>query len=217
MNQYIVKENNFKKKKLKIYLFGHGGRIMLNFCKNNKDIGYILINKFRGDMYDNYPIYWRNQSLNPKTLLDIIPELIIPNITSGNIPDVILCGSRGGQVILPTLLEYGYNYPAVVINGDIVTQYKLINKNFPENLKMVLLVGKKDYFNNYDSILKEAPKQPGIFIVRDPLMEHMPNPSRIYKMLPAMIQTAISGSSLPLFELKLKYKEFKNIEVYNII
>ena len=202
--------------KYNIFLFGHGGRIMINYCIINKNtVKLTLFNTTKGDKYDNYPVIWNSKN-NPFTLVDIVPDLILPKITSGIEPDVILCGSRGGQIILPTLWQYGYNYPAVVINGDIVNYYKKTKQKFPDNLKLVLLVGGKDYFKNYDTIISQAPWQPGIFIVRDPVMSHMPNYNRLNKMLPAMIQTARTGNGISLFQLKRNNpKEFSNLEIFN--
>tara|TARA_Y100000768_G_scaffold379105_1_gene354373 strand:- start:12642 stop:13325 length:684 start_codon:yes stop_codon:yes gene_type:complete len=203
---------------INIFLIGHGGRIMTNFCKGNKNVAYILFNKVRDDKYDNYPDCWGlSKKKKTHTHSDVATDLIIPSIISGNIPDVILCGSRGGQVTLPTLWLHGYTYPSVVINGDIIAHYRLIKQfKYPDNLKIVLLVGKKDYFKNYASILKDAPKQPGVFIVRDPLMEHFPDSTRLYKMLPAMIETARTSSGLPLYHLKKENSELANLEIYNI-
>jgi len=86
-----------------------------------------------------------------KNLATLAGHLVVPQIQTFK-PDVILCGSRGGQVTIGLVWQ-------AMINGDIpVTPTVVLNagctiiptERFPVGLNLVLVTGGRDYFKSKD-------------------------------------------------------------------
>ena len=113
---------------------------------------YTVFNRKPKDEYDHYPLWWTGK-YHKKTHAHVAKDLMIPALNRLKKPTVLLFGSRGGQITLPTLWRFNVNIPSVVLNGGCVQVVKNHPNKFqyPSQLKMVLVIFGEDFFRGQRS------------------------------------------------------------------
>ena len=128
---------------------------------------YIVHGVINNTSYDCYPNNWTtdnpdistNSNYNLASLSNIVLDKYL-HLKNKNINiDLIICGSRGGQVTLPFLWTLFNNLmikspPCIIFNSGICHS----PIKWPENIPLILLSFGKDYFNtkDYRLVLKSA-------------------------------------------------------------
>lgn len=178
----------------------------------------------------SYPDMWQTDNPNLETTnghnLGTFAYILFDILLKFKIK-VILCGSRGGQVILPQLIRIYENYrqyelpdfpPSIIMNSGII---HTICK-WPINSPMILLSFGNDYFNtkNPNNIIKytkyqnnygyiihipnetHAPKRELHLIIND-LIKYIPSSRNIcstnYNILKNIIQNKINNAAIYAF------------------
>lgn len=147
-----------------------------------------------GASYDRYPLTWPGGAAAPN-LESFGSELLEQSLLGES--DCLVFGSRGGQVVLPSLwAQHGASIPpAVVINGGcamgLPTQVQ-----WPAEAVTFLLIGGQDYFRGKMSVdeyladvksrVPEANSTTAILYVNE--MPHMPQASLLSAVLPHMLR-----------------------------
>jgi hypothetical protein len=149
--------------------------------------------------YDRYPASWANEGCPPPNLETFGLELLAQNCFHNL--DCLVVGSRGGQVVLPTLwAECGAAIPpAVVMNGGCAMGLPT-PVCWPENAVTFLLLGGNDYFRGSVSVneylsdsqrrVPMANSTTAILLVNE--MTHMPQAHLLASILHRMILAATS-------------------------
>eukprot|EP00933_Yihiella_yeosuensis_P029286 TRINITY_DN22951_c2_g1_i1.p1 TRINITY_DN22951_c2_g1~~TRINITY_DN22951_c2_g1_i1.p1 ORF type:complete len:462 (+),score=65.44 TRINITY_DN22951_c2_g1_i1:98-1483(+) len=151
----------------------------------------------KGAPYDRYPASWAPQPncAPPPNLESFAGDLVKQGVAG--LGDVLVVGSRGGQVILPSLWrEVGAQVPpCVVINGGCAMKLPGAAFQWPESAITFLLIGGQDYFRDKstpDEYLEKTKKAvPGqnsttaILYVKE--MQHMPQSDLFRPLLNQMI------------------------------
>lgn len=149
--------------------------------------------------YDCYPASWGNEGAPAPNLetftLDLISQKRLANT------DCLVVGSRGGQVVLPTLWKVlGDDVPpAVVMNGGCAMALPT-PVHWPAHAATFLLLGGQDYFrsnmsmNDYVADAKNRVPQENtstaILLVRE--MVHMPQAELLNGILEHMVRAVTS-------------------------
>jgi len=144
--------------------------------------------------YDCYPETWQNGSPAPN-LATFAQEVLSQGVLERT--DALVCGSRGGQVVLPELWKAmgAAVPPAVVINGGVAMDLPVAT-TWPKSAVTFLLVGGQDYFRGnfgpqeYVADLRSR-VPPGnnttaILYVHE--MQHMPQGALLVAVLPLMLR-----------------------------
>lgn len=160
--------------------------------------------------YDRYPPAWEEGAPAPNLetfALDLLARGIV------EYSDCLVVGSRGGQVVLPTLWrERGNNVPpAVVINGGCANTLPT-PVHWPDEAVTLLLLGGQDYFKGQQSsdqyisstqtYVPNANTTTAILFVRE--MAHMPQTELLDAILLHMIHAVTvwrSSGEVPSDEL----------------
>jgi len=153
-------------------------------------------------VYDRYPESWGGGSEAPNLEsfgIDLVSQGVVEQ------SDCLVVGSRGGQVVLPTLWKArGSDVPpAIIINGGCAGNLPL-PITWPEAAVSFLLLGGHDYFKGNQgaeeylaSAIKEVPtknKTTAILLVNE--MAHMPKTQLLESILQHMIIAAVSWKSM---------------------
>lgn len=152
-----------------------------------------------GATYDRYPPAWAKEGAAAPNLESFALDLL----SQGRINemDCLVVGSRGGQVVLPTLWKVcGEEVPpAVVMNGGCAMSLP-IQVHWPESAVSFLLIGGKDYFrgrmdndeylSNAQHHVPEGNATTAILLVHE--MQHMPQSELLMATLQHMIRAATS-------------------------
>jgi len=154
--------------------------------------------------YDHYPSTWPPPEGGPPPDLSTFAQQLVGALAGA---EFLIVGSRGGQVVLPTLwgILGSAVPPTVCINGGCTMDLPSGRPLWPEHAATFLLVGGRDYFKGrlsdeqYVAHAKEnvpkANSTTALLFVRE--MEHMPAPSLLQPTfltaIPAMIQWRKTG------------------------
>jgi len=151
-----------------------------------------------GALYDRYPTSWPQGSAGPN-LETFAHELLNQRVAEKS--DCLVIGSRGGQVVLPTLWQALGNKapPTVVINGGCAMKLpKAVH--WPTQAISFLLMGGQDYFRGAMSLeeyVADAKSRvpagnatTAILFVNE--MPHMPQSTMLAAALPQMLETLLS-------------------------
>jgi hypothetical protein len=153
--------------------------------------------------YDRYPTSWATEGAPPPNLETFAMDLQAQNCFDK--ADCLVFGSRGGQVVLPTLWNVcgAAIPPAIVINGGCAMGLP-IPVRWPELAVTFLLLGGNDYFrgqmpeNEYiadaQRRVPRASTSTAVLFVRE--MSHMPQAQLLTSILPTMIRAVTSWKSL---------------------
>eukprot|EP00427_Karlodinium_veneficum_P011274 CAMPEP_0169094854 /NCGR_PEP_ID=MMETSP1015-20121227/18166_1 /TAXON_ID=342587 /ORGANISM="Karlodinium micrum, Strain CCMP2283" /LENGTH=352 /DNA_ID=CAMNT_0009155537 /DNA_START=51 /DNA_END=1109 /DNA_ORIENTATION=- len=149
--------------------------------------------------YDRYPSSWASEGAPPPNLetfaLDLSAQGCLDNL------DCLVVGSRGGQVVLPTLWEHCGEAvpPAVVMNGGCAMGLPT-PVSWPESAVTFLLLGGNDYFKGALSVneylsdsqrrVPKANSTTAILLVSE--MTHMPQAHLLTGILHNMILAVTS-------------------------
>jgi hypothetical protein len=152
--------------------------------------------------YDRYPESWDEEGGPPPNLetfaLDVVAQNRLDNV------DCLVAGSRGGQVVLPTLWKMmGVDVPpAVVMNGGCAMSLPS-PVQWPEDAVTFLLLGGHDYFKGQRTIgeyledtqrrVPRANATTAILLVHE--MTHMPQAPLLAAILYRMIRAVTSWKS----------------------
>lgn len=153
--------------------------------------------------YDRYPPAWANEGAPAPNLESFALDLL----AQGKVKDVdcLVVGSRGGQVVLPTLWKVcGEDVPpAVVMNGGCAASSLPIPVHWPESAVTFLLLGGNDYFRgrmSNDEYLTDAQHRvpegnttTAILFVNE--MQHMPQSELLMAILQHMISAVTSWNT----------------------
>ena len=149
-----------RKRKLKILVIGPGMGLLMNpkrleQLKSNYEVEVVKGAREGYGPGSGYPKEWSTGKplivkgeFNLATLATKVIERI--NLAT---PDVILCGSRGGQVTIGPVWEAMVQHqipivPTVVLNAGCIN---VIQKgSIPRDMKLVLVTGGQDYFSTKD-------------------------------------------------------------------
>jgi len=160
-----------------------------------------------GAAYDRYPPSWPQGSAEPN-LETFARELLDRGTVERS--DVLVVGSRGGQVVLPSLWRALGDWvpPAVVINGGCAMNLPAAI-HWPKGAVTFLLMGGLDTFRGATSVetyiadtKSRVPAENGttaILFVKE--MMHMPQSKLLGAVLPLMLKALLTwkeaGPSLP--------------------
>jgi hypothetical protein len=162
--------------------------------------------------YDRYPESWAREGAPAPNLESFALNLLTDGIMER--VDCLVVGSRGGQVVLPTLWEArGAEVPpAVVMNGGCAMNLP-IAVHWPETAVSFLLLGGQDYFRGQLPVreyVKDAQRRvpkanatSAILFVQE--MTHMPQTELLTAILHHMIRAATSwkrSGAVPLDEFQ---------------
>jgi len=151
--------------------------------------------------YDCYPLGWEEGAPAPNLetfALDLLDQGIIQR------SDCLVVGSRGGQVVLPTLWRESGNTipPAVVMNGGCAMSLPA-PVLWPDEAVTLLLIGGQDYFKGHISsdqyivntqrYVPSANVTTAILFVRE--MAHMPQAELLDAILLHMILSVTAWKS----------------------
>ena len=112
-----------------------------------------------------------------------------------NPPSMIICGSRGSQVVLPILLQYFWRGAFIAINGGLLTS----KTHIPKDISPILVTCGKDYFKTKDPSwtlkqFQDLSKSEGLDIhFKDEA--HMPNLPQ--KFLKSICDFILKGHAIP--------------------
>lgn len=163
--------------------------------------------------YDRYPASWANDGCPPPNLETFALDLA----AKGRIQkaDCLVVGSRGGQVVLPTLWNVlGSEVPpAVVMNGGCA-MWLPTPVHWPSTAVTFVLLGGADYFRGQkgmkeyladaQSRVPDANETTAILLVHE--MVHMPQSDLLVAILQHMIQAVTSWKAtddIPLDEFRI--------------
>jgi len=149
--------------------------------------------------YDRYPIAWANDGAPAPNLESFALDLLAKGSLKNT--DCLVVGSRGGQVVLPTLWQVcGAEVPpAVVMNGGCAMGLPT-PVHWPESAVTFLLLGGQDYFRGRLSMdeylidaqhrVPEGNSTTAILLVNE--MVHMPQADLLTAILLHMIHAVKS-------------------------
>jgi len=135
-----------------------------------------------GGTYDKYPDNWPdNKSVSTEGLHlgAIVNKLINYTKTTGQIPSLIITGSRGAQVTLGKIWENYWRGPSLIINAGCLTTQTVI----PKQVTPYFVTMGNDYFQSVNNIpnttalfrsLAETEQQQAT-LIHLPDEGHMPN------------------------------------------
>jgi len=150
----------------------------------------------KGEAYDRYPEYWEHGAPAPNL------ETFAADVLDHGLGDVLVLGSRGGQVVLPCLWrKLGSKVPpAVVINGGCAMNLPGPAVSWPLGAVTLLLMGGEDFFkgklSSADYIASSKKKVPAgnsstaIVYVRQ--MQHMPQRVLLSTVLDQLLLAALA-------------------------
>ena len=173
-----------------------------------------------GHGYDVYPKEWKN-GRDYKNLVNMTMDEIVTNphtkkeesgIFSGILQylheigdiDCIICGSRGGQVVMPLLWMYGIDIPCVITNGGCIDSHYF--NNYPPTSRVLFSTFGQDYFksHNHQLMINTLQNTNGIvdgsILVHSFYQSHSPDDEYYAKLLPLMIDAVINGNIIKLSE-----------------
>jgi len=162
--------------------------------------------------YDRYPVAWGGDGAPAPNLESFAMDLAAQGILDST--DCLVVGSRGGQVVLPTLWRVKGDEvpPTVVMNGGCAMGLP-IQVPWPDAAVSFLLLGGKDYFHgnmgmaeylaDAKSRVPVANETTAILLVHE--MVHMPQADLLNAVLMHMIRAVTSWKSagrVPIEEFK---------------
>lgn len=143
--------------------------------------------------YDRYPACWSDGAPPPNLesfSLDLLDQRSFAKA------DCLVVGSRGGQVVLPTLWEHGKNIPPVVVMNGGCAMGLPTPVQWPSSAVSFLLLGGHDYFRGNQSMeeylvdaqsrVPRANQTTAILLVHE--MVHMPQADLLMAILSHMIR-----------------------------
>jgi len=145
--------------------------------------------------YDRYPASWGDQGAPAPNLESFTLDLLSKNALANS--DVLVVGSRGGQVVLPVLWQRMGDAcpPAVVMNGGCAMGLPA-PVQWPTNAATFVLLGGQDYFRGNQSMqnyvadaksrVPQDNKTTAILLVHE--MTHMPQAELLNQILMHMIR-----------------------------
>jgi len=147
----------------------------------------------RGANYDRYPECWQNGKPAPNL------ETFAKELLAKPLGDVLVLGSRGGQVVLPRFWrKLGDQIPpAVVINGGCAMNLPGPKIAWPQQAVTIMLMGAEDFFKGQKSSAEylAASKsyvppnsRTAILYVRQ--MQHMPQKALLQLVLRPLVMAA---------------------------
>ncbi|CAK9112543.1 unnamed protein product [Durusdinium trenchii] len=147
----------------------------------------------RGAAYDRYPPSWQNGKAPPNL------ETFAQELLAKPMGDVLVLGSRGGQVVLPRFWQRLGNQvpPAVVINGGCAMNLPGVKIPWPPQAVTIMLMGAQDFFKGQKSSAEyltaskghvPANSRTAILYVRQ--MQHMPSKALLQMVLGPLVMAA---------------------------
>ena len=119
------------------------------YNKLAKVYNLVYIGKSGGE-YDKYPLYWENNGMVDMSGNNLggLGLLVKERMERYNeIPSLILCGSRGGQVTIGKIWESIWRGRTIMINaGSLLTQTRI-----PRGVKLLFIIMEYDYFTNINN------------------------------------------------------------------
>lgn len=185
-------------------------RVVFDTLRHSGRFSWTFVGRSR-DVYDRYPESWPTGCPAPN-LMTFAKEEVWPKLKRLG-SQCLLCGSRGGQVVLPFLWQVLKSSapPAIVINGGCAMALPESPK-WPRQAVTFLLLGGQDYFRGDKTpeeyvertkdCVPEENLSTAILYVEE--MLHMPQAELLARVLPAMlwaIRKWRETSQLPLQEL----------------
>lgn len=171
-----------------------------------------------GDGYDRYPPFWatgtsnlnlidmttNDEVFNPRTRqAELGIEKQIRKVLQNSDVHCIVCGSRGGQVVIPTLWGLGVNIPSVVLNGGCINS-PCISKH--PSSRIVLATFGKDYFPtknpqiSINAIYKNQSLK-GTILAHFTFQNHRPDDKYFSIVLPYLVDAAINDTTIKLNDI----------------
>eukprot|EP00427_Karlodinium_veneficum_P044181 CAMPEP_0169260782 /NCGR_PEP_ID=MMETSP1016-20121227/42705_1 /TAXON_ID=342587 /ORGANISM="Karlodinium micrum, Strain CCMP2283" /LENGTH=303 /DNA_ID=CAMNT_0009342959 /DNA_START=153 /DNA_END=1061 /DNA_ORIENTATION=+ len=186
------------KSNLSILVVAPGGGTGINssvYSELNREdnVSVKILGKSRAP-YDRYPAAWGAHGAPPPNLETFALDLAVQKCVDE--ADCLIVGSRGGQVVLPTLWNAQVHVPpTIVMNGGCAASSLPIAVSWPENAISLLLIGGNDYFRGHRSVheylqdtRRQVPSSNGstaILLVNE--MTHMPQARLLSSILSTMI------------------------------
>jgi len=152
-----------------------------------------------GSADDKYPPGWPTGQNGPNLLTFAQAQLEQGILEHA---DCLVCGSRGGQVVLPAFWEARGNSvpPAVVINGGCARDDHPTGVRWPEGAVTFLIIGGKDYFKGHrtlkeylDQTIRHVPAgnaTTAVLLIDD--MGHMPHTEMLDSILKVCIKAVVT-------------------------
>ncbi|CAE8590734.1 unnamed protein product [Polarella glacialis] len=161
----------------------------------------------KGAPYDRYPACWggRSNGAPPPNLESFASEVLRAGVSG--LGDVLVVGSRGGQVVLPCIWRALGDAvpPAVVINGGCAMSLPGPPTVWPENAVTFLLIGGQDYFGQgagpeeyMEKTRSLAPARScstAILFVSE--MRHVPGAALLGPLLGLLVQAVLAWKAAP--------------------
>ena len=175
----------------------HANRKAYNELERHFDVIYRDTPTRRGGF--RYPAGWANITSVP---LDTDPPDSLMGLSrsiggtmKASPPALVICGSRGGQVVVPILLAHYWRGPFVAINAGPLTS----NGKIPEGCFPLFVTCGKDYFPTSDlgyvtDRFKEVSDVQGLNVFL-PSADHMPELSKPF--LAQLARHLLHGTALP--------------------
>lgn len=168
-----------------------------------------------GNVFDVYPKNWEDNSLvtNKGPHLGGIFQYIRKYIDEHNqIPEAIICGSRGAQVTIGKIWEGLWRGPTIIINSGCLTTKTII----PEGVQPIFIGMGKDYFVSVNSpqkivhlYKKLSQSKQQAYLLFMPEEQHMPNLNTYFKDLLLNILEYILHN-------KLNFEDTNKLKIYSI-
>eukprot|EP00933_Yihiella_yeosuensis_P071135 TRINITY_DN7932_c1_g3_i1.p1 TRINITY_DN7932_c1_g3~~TRINITY_DN7932_c1_g3_i1.p1 ORF type:complete len:583 (+),score=144.87 TRINITY_DN7932_c1_g3_i1:93-1841(+) len=201
--------SNLIKKAAKISLIAPGGGLGSVGCVYSKldaDSRFqVDVVGRKGILYDAYPECW-DCGAPPPNLASFGADIVSMEVPEQT--DCFICGSRGGQVVLPEIWRsYGNESPpSVVINGGCAMSLPGPPFEWPDLAVTVMLLGGQDFFKGsrsskryLDDTCKEvSPRNSSTILIYLPEMKHMPQLEILDVLMTPMVLAALSAKDLPL-------------------
>lgn len=193
------KEHLLCKSSLSVLVVAPGGGTGINssvYSQLNCEDGFSvkILGKSRAP-YDQYPAAWGAAGAPPPNLESFALELAARKCVDE--ADCLIVGSRGGQVVLPTLWKVQENVPpTIVMNGGCAMSSLPIAVPWPDSAVSFLLIGGNDYFRGHVPVkeylqdtkkrVPSANRSTAILLVNE--MAHMPPAHLLSSILSTMIR-----------------------------
>lgn len=150
----------------------------------------------KGAKYDRYPEYWEHGAPPPNL------ETFAQDLLSQPLGDVLVLGSRGGQVVLPHFWKALGDQipPAVVINGGCAMNLPGPKIPWPSKAVTILLMGGQDFFRGkmssaeYLEMSKKCvnPQNSTTAMIYVRQMQHMPQKRLLELVLRPLLVAAMA-------------------------
>ena len=128
----------------------YNNKVIYEKIKSDYNVVYIGSS---GGVYDSYPLNWEMNGMvemNGNNLGGLACVIGDRMTRLNEIPALILCGSRGGQITIGKVWESIWRGPTIIINAGCLTT----NTQIPIGVKPMFIIMEYDYFTSVNSIGK---------------------------------------------------------------